>query len=287
MFLTGFTDEAGPSLEEQIKATKELGWNYISLRNINGKNIHEIPEKEFEVVCQTLADNDIKVAEMGSLIGNWSKNIQDSFKITLAEVQRAISRMKKLNCPLVRIMSYKQEVWGNNQFEQERFSRLKKITELFHNEGLIVAHENCMNWGGFSIKHTLKLIEEVPNLKLIFDTGNPVFQRDRNKDEPHPWQSSFEFYNAIKEHIVHIHIKDCIMTQELGEPAYVFPGEGDGDVTKIIKDLKSNNYIGGIAIEPHVATVFHMKEGKSINWQESYSKYIKYGKQLEEIIKHN
>ena len=44
MYLTGFADEAAQDLATQIKATKELGWNAIESRNINGKNIHDISE---------------------------------------------------------------------------------------------------------------------------------------------------------------------------------------------------------------------------------------------------
>jgi len=133
MKLTGFTDEAARDLSTQIKVTKELGWDYISARGINGKNIHELTEEEFDSAASLLEENKIKVAEFGSLIGNWAKPINS-----------------------------------------ERIKRLSEITKRFTNAGLTVAHENCMNYGGFSADHTLELIEAVPDLKLIFDTGNPV-----------------------------------------------------------------------------------------------------------------
>ena len=48
MYLTGFADEAGKSLATQIKATKEIGWNAISARSIDGKSIHYLSEKDFK-----------------------------------------------------------------------------------------------------------------------------------------------------------------------------------------------------------------------------------------------
>ena len=284
MYLSGFADEAASDLATQIKATKELGWENISIRNIDGVNIHELSDDKFKQCLEMLQENEIKVPELGSLIGNWGKNITDPFDITLGEVDRAISRMQQMGCDMVRIMSYKQMTWGENQHEEERFRRLRKITYMFNEAGLIVGHENCMNWGGFSADYSLRLIEEVPGMKLIFDTGNPVFQRDRSKPQPYPWQSAYEFYQKIKEHVVHIQIKDCIMEAEEGEPRYVFPGEGDGDVEKILLDLKNSHYDGGIAIEPHVATVFHIKEGEQIDWQQCYKSYVSYGKALEKIL---
>jgi hypothetical protein len=54
MYLSGFADEAAEDIENQIKATKELSWNYIEARQINGKNISDLSEGEFEFVCQEI-----------------------------------------------------------------------------------------------------------------------------------------------------------------------------------------------------------------------------------------
>ena len=288
MKLTGFTDEAGQDLSTQIKATKELGWNYLSARGINGQNIHDLSQADFDQVARQLDEAHIKVAEFGSLIGTWAKSIQTDFDLTLAEVNRTIPRMKRLGTKIVRIMSYAQEPWGEEQYEEERFRRLREITARFTDEGISVAHENCMNWGGFSAEHTLRLIEEVPQLKLVFDTGNPVFQKDRSKqkaDGSFPWQDSWEFYEAVKDHVIHIHIKDCLNPdQDREEPEYVFPGKGQGDVKQILTDLKNIDYKGFIAIEPHVATVFHVTDGQEPDWKQCYDSYVQYGKELNDLI---
>ena len=283
MKLTGFADEAAPDLATQIKATQELGWDYISARGIDGKNIHDLDDAAFDTVCDQLQDADIQIAEFGSLIGSWSKNIDSDFDITLGEVERCIPRMQRLGTEIVRVMSYAQEPWGNDQHEQERFRRLRAITARFSEADITVAHENCMNYGGFSSGHTLKLLEEIPGLKLIFDTGNPVFQRDRSLDGQ-PWQDAYQFYQDVIDHIIHIHIKDCRnpVTDDV-EPEYTFPGEGQAYVPAIIEDLKKRNYEGFVAIEPHVATVFHAKS-EDVDWEQCYTSYVDYGKALEKII---
>jgi sugar phosphate isomerase/epimerase len=283
MILTGFTDEAANDLAGQIKATKALGWKYLSARMIDGVNIHDLPEKEFEAVCEQLAAADIKVAEIGSMIGSWAKTIHSDWEVTKGEVTRCIQKMQVLGVQYVRIMSYAQCPWGEEQYEQERFRRLREITARFKDAGLQALHENCMNWGGFSADHTLRILEEVPDLKLVFDTGNPVFQRDRSKPSPHPWQNAFEFYQKVKHAVQHIHIKDGIMHQEEGEPEYTFAGEGNGHVEAILKDLKENDYQGFIAIEPHIGKVFHAKE-EEVNLQRAYDLYVEYGKRFEQLV---
>ena len=284
MKLTGFTDEAANDLDGQIKVTKALGWGYLSARTIGNKNIHDISEKEFAAVCQKLNAANIEVAEFGALIGSWGKEIESDWEITLGEINRCIPRMQKLKVKYARVMSYAQKPWGGDQFEKERFKRLNEIVARFADAGLQAIHENCMNWGGFSADHTLRLLEEVPGLQLVFDTGNPVFQRDRSKPEPQPWQNAFEFYKKIKHAVVHIHVKDGIMHAENGEPEYTFAGMGEANLSAILADLKKDNYQGFIAMEPHMGKVFHLKEKKT-DPALAYNIYLEYGQRFEELWK--
>lgn len=284
MILTGFTDEASSDLEKQIQVTKALGWEYLSARTIGNGNIHEITDSEFEKVCESLEIHNIKIAEFGTLIGSWSKSIDSDWEVTLAEINRCIPRMQRLGVRFARVMSYGQKGWGEDQKEQERFKRLREIVARFKDAGLEALHENCMNWGGFSANHTLRLLEEVPDLRLVFDTGNPVFQRDRSKPATYPWQSAFDFYQKVKHAIAHIHVKDAIMHKEEGEPEYTFAGEGNAELDLILTDLKKENYKGFIAIEPHMGKVFHLEE-QTTNPQEVYDIYLKYGMRFEKFLK--
>jgi len=283
--LTGFADEASRDIDLQIRATKDLGWAAISTRMVGNANIHDMPEEDFLAAADKLDAAGISVPEFGSAIGNWGKKISSDFSITLAEIERAIPRMKRLGTPMIRIMSYAQEQWGADQDEQERFRRLREIVKRFADEGLTAVHENCMNWGGFSAEHSLRLVEEVPGLNLVFDTGNPVFQLDRSKPEPFPWQDPLDFWLKVKDHVAHIHIKDCINPVSADvEPEYTMPGLGQAKLREILTDAHKSGYKGWIAIEPHVATVFHAPDPSAVDWDQCYSSYVGYGRQFVRLI---
>ncbi|MDB6073250.1 MAG: Sugar phosphate isomerase/epimerase [Verrucomicrobiaceae bacterium] len=295
--LTGIADEAGASLDVQIKAHQELGWDSIESRGVEidgvKGNLHEIPDPVFEKVVAKLEETGMKISGFGSLIGNWAKKIGDDFSITEAEISRAIPRMQRLGAKLIRVMSYavcKDDKGADleEQFADERIKRMRVINQRFADAGITVLHENCMNWGGMSPTYVKRMAEAVPGMKWVFDTGNPVFIDDR--DRPGHKQDSWEMYQAVKPFMAHVHVKDGRWVKEKNDAEYTFPGEGEGQTERIMKDLVDTGYNGYISIEPHVAVVFHgagaadelSPEQKA---KEQYDSYIKYGQMLAAMLK--
>ena len=280
MYLTGIADEASQDIKTQIEVTRQLGWNAIESRFINGKNIHDLSEDVFDEVCETLDGSGVYINAFGSAIANWGKDVRDDFSITEAEINRTIPRMKRLGAKFVRVMSYKV-VEGVELMAEERIKRLKLILDAFAAEGITVVHENCMNYGGMSWQHTLELIDALPGLKLVYDTGNPVFNRDHSKEE-NQWQDPWEFYQHIKDHIAYVHVKDCLnpSPDSGNKEVYTYPGDGQGRVLDVMSDLKTSGYDGGISIEPHLAAVFHYANSNTGSKEDPIEIYLKYGRQL-------
>ncbi len=285
MYYTGFADEAADDIDGQIRATCELGWRHIEARSINGTNINDIPEPEFDRVCGKLVDAGISVNCLGSTIANWGKCVDAPFELSLEEVKRAIPRMQRLGTKMIRIMSYAvmPDREPNDQMERERFRKLREIQSIFTDAGITPLHENCMNYGGMGWPYTIKLLENVEGLKLVFDTGNPVFTDDRSKLKPYPKQSAWEFYQHIRYHVAYIHIKDGYYDASMDKEVFTFPGEGKAEVRRILEDLLKNGYDGGISIEPHMAAVFHDASVRSED-DVRYANYIEYGRRVMRLV---
>ncbi len=249
MYLTGIADEAGALIDAQIKATRELGWKYIEARVVEAPgfpkgNIHDIPDAAFEIVQSKLEAAGIGV--------------------------------------FVRIMSFKPGD-EDTKIPPLVFDRVREVTKIFRDAGIQPVHENCMNYGGMGWPFTLQLLEKVPGLKLVFDTANPLLNADRTKSKPWPQQDPWEFYSRVKEHIVHVHVKDGVWVPAKKEADYKFPGEGDAQVRKILQDLFANGYDRGISIEPHMAVVFHDKDVKA-SPETQYDNYVEYGRRMTKLI---
>lgn len=287
MYLSGIADEAGANIDDQIRATKELGWKHLEARTVEvtgfpKANLHDIPDAAFDIVAGKLRDAGLQINCFGSTIGNWAKKIEDPFDLTLAEARRAIPRMQRLGVKFIRVMSYKPRD-EEDQLEPERFRRMRDLTRMFLDAGLQPVHENCMNYGGMSWRHALKLLDNVPGLKWVFDTANPVFNDDRSKPKPWPKQDPWEFYRHLKPFILHVHIKDARWNPAKNDADYTWPGEGDGAVRPIIKDLLASGYDAGFSIEPHMVVVFHDANSEA-NADDMRANYVEYGRRLQRLV---
>ena len=85
-----------------------------------------------------------------------------------------------------------------------------------------------------------------------------------------------------RDHIAYVHIKDGIWKD--GGTQFTFPGEGEGDVKRIVADLAARGYQGGLSIEPHLGAVYHDPKSGDAN-PSAYATYVEYGKRLEQIVK--
>ncbi|MCL2318958.1 MAG: sugar phosphate isomerase/epimerase [Treponema sp.] len=287
--LCGFADEAADNLAGQIKVLNALGWKYLEARYIDGFNINDLDEQAFEQVCAALENTEIKINCLGSSIANHATQVDSDFESTMATVKRAIKRMQRLRIPYIRIMSY-AVIYGENkrpladQKEQKRFEQLRKICGAFLDAGLTPLHENAYNYGSMSWEHTLKLLDAVPGLKLIYDTADSGITPDFRKSYPYPNQDCWEVWEHTKAHVLHIHIKDACRDPETDTKTYLYPGWGDCDVRRILADAISSGYSGNFSIEPHMVSGIHDSSEKSSPAYRS-NNFIEYGKITEDLFR--
>jgi sugar phosphate isomerase/epimerase len=285
MYFTGFADEAGSDLDTQIKATKELGWKFIETRKLFDSNLAGISEQQFEEVRQKLDPSGISFNCYGSGVANWAKPITEPPDSSCEEMKKAIPRMQALGIKMIRIMSFAvPKELRTKDFHDEIVKRLKIIVKMAEDAGIVCLHENCMNWGGLSYEHTLRLLDAInsPSFRLVFDTGNTVISDDVRGNPPYKKQNSLEFYKNVREFVDYIHIKDAVWKD--GKEVFTFPGEGDGNVIEILTDLLQRGYDGGISIEPHMCVVFHEKQTKEQGEKKACENYIEYGRRTMKIV---
>jgi len=78
MIFTGISDEAASSLEGQIRAAQELGWDQLELRAVAGPgfaktNFLDLPEATFQTATKQFETARVGICCVSSTIMNWSR----------------------------------------------------------------------------------------------------------------------------------------------------------------------------------------------------------------------
>ncbi|HET6486601.1 MAG TPA: sugar phosphate isomerase/epimerase family protein [Spirochaetia bacterium] len=294
MYYTGFADEAARDIDTQIRATRELGWKHIESRAVDGINITDVSDEAFDRIAERLRASGVSISCFGSAVANWGKDPrkQEDFDRSVAELSRALPRMKKVGCGMIRGMSFtrvRDQRPDAPEIEREVFRKLTVLVRMCEEAGVLYLHENCANYGGLSYEHTLKLLDAITSksFALVYDTGNPATTFDHRGPQPYKLQSSWEFYRNVKPFIRSVHIKDGTFLRAtdgvFAEARYTWPGEGNGDVRRIVADLLAGGYDGGFSIEPHMAAVFH-DPSKQSPQDAAYWTYVEYGKRFMKLV---
>lgn len=298
MFYSGIGSEAGASIDQQIKATEEIGWKHIDLRNIDNENITDISDELFDQVFEKLNNAGITVSCFASNVANWAKDPikPQDFEKSLQELERAIPRMKRLGTKMIRGMSFKtpkEQKYITRELENELLSKMKEIVRRCEEAGIVYVMENCVCYFTQSYDHMDRIRENIdsPAFKVVFDPCNALMADNRMGKQPYKKQVPWEAYSHLKDLIIYFHIKDGKYVKETDgvfpEVEYKNPGEGDADIERIVRDLLTNGYEGGFCIEPHMSNPFcdRIEDPANQDLQRfQCNSYIEYGQRTEAFI---
>jgi sugar phosphate isomerase/epimerase len=237
--LSGFADEAGASLDEQISALKTAGLKYIDIRGVDGYNIVDLPLDHAKTVKDKLDQAGISVQMFGSPIGKI--DIADDFETDLKRIDHLAKLAPILGTSAVRIFSYyNASKRPAVEWKKISLSRLLSLRSAANDTGLVLYHENEREIFGDLVENVLTLGTEVrdgKSFRTIFDFDNYT-QGDQN---------ALDAWQLVKADVDAIHLKDSAGKQ------HVPVGEGEGFIEKILLDALAIGWHGPLSVEPHLS----------------------------------
>lgn len=240
--ISGFADEIDQNISTQFAHLNKLGIKYFEVRGVNGKNISAIDDFELENLKNTMEEYGISVSSIGSPIGKIK--ISDDLEGHFELFKRVVYIAKYLGSKYIRIFSfYPPDGEKIENFRNKVIENLKKMTDYAKKENFILLHENEKDIYGDIPSRCKDLFDSINSdfFRGVFDPAN--FIQCGCKPYPDAWET-------LKEYIVYMHIKDAKIENGNVVPA----GYGDGNVEKIIDELKKSGYNGFLSLEPHLGT---------------------------------
>ena len=222
--LSIFSDEAGDSLVEQIKALKENELSYTDVRNVDGINVLKFTCAQAKEYKKAFSDEGIRVACIGSPLGK--RDVCD-FAEFKSDLDKILGFAEIFDTDKIRFFSF-----YNWKGEESRIIECISEAVIYaKSKGFKLYHENELGIYGDAPENCKKIIEAT-NCECIFDPANFVLAgHDIAKAEELLLPYS-DFY----------HVKDGRYSGEI-----VPAGYGDGNLKKLLsKDGLT------LTIEPHL-----------------------------------
>ena len=239
--LSAFADEISPELDEQIRVCRAIGVTHMELRNVRGTNVLDFDQALREEIRAKLRDNGMGVVCIGSPIGK--VKINDPWPAHLERFKTAVGLAEYFEAPFIRIFSYyPPEAGGDMQpHRDEVLRRMNEKIEYLGDRPITLLHENEKGIFGDRGGSCFDLIVSVnsPKLRCAFDFANFI----QVGEQP------LSNWRRLKPYTAHIHVKDA----KLKDGKVVPPGQGDGDIGRIIGDAYQSGYRGFLTLEPHLA----------------------------------
>jgi len=239
--LSAFTDEAGPSAQDQIDAALRAGLKFVDIRSIEGHNVTALPVPLAKEIKSRLDDAGLKVQMFGSPIGKI--DIVEDMRVDLQKLRHLAELAPVLGCNAVRLFSYyNNENKPKHLWQAESLSRLLLLRGEAEELGLVLYHENERHIFG-DLAADVKEIAQLRNahLKLIFDFDN------YNQSGEDVWEN----WVLLRDVTDSIHLKDSAKTEAGYQHTVV--GEGGGQVKTIVADAVARGWSGPAAVEPHLS----------------------------------
>ncbi len=262
--LSAFADEVAPDLDEQLGALRTNGIGHVEFRSAWDVNVVDLQAERLDEAARALRDAGIGVSAIGSPVGK--APVDGPLDAELDRLRAALDAAGRLGTSLVRVFSFYVPEGRYAEHRDEVLRRMTTLAALASERGATLVHENESYIYGDTAERCLDLVESVgsPALRIAFDPGNFVQCDVRPMADAWP---------LLRDHVVHVHIKDAVAVDRGGAayPAEAAPGalmlsvrppgEGDGDLLALLRELDRIGYRGFLTLEPHLQLYLPDQDG--------------------------
>ena len=252
MRLSIITDELSDDLDVALDACARLGLAEVELRTAAGRSILALTDEEVTAAIHRVRERGFAVsalatpifkcslpdapARAGELRGAAaSATIDDSWRL----LARALEIGTEFDIPVIRAFSFWRVAEPAGVFEQV-VDALREALVLARGSGVQLALENEHDCNIATAAETAKVLERLPELRVIWDPANHV----RGGGQPEE-----AALRGLEDRIAHVHLKDVDPTG-----TWVCLGDGLVPYRAVFDWLLGFGYDGALSFETHCQT---------------------------------
>lgn len=258
MKLAVITDEIDEDLDRATDVMLEYGVLGVELRTIWDKNIVDAPFEYWQRAKDIITSKGMSVVSIaspfykcdlpGDAAGETAGPLHSAVARGLSEQMKvldlAIKAAQFFDTKLIRVFTFWRRQRLTPQIEETIIDSFSEPIEIAKQADVILGLENehaCYIGTGAQAARVLEKINS-PYLRGIWDPGNAFC----DGEQPFPLG-----YEAMKNFIIHVHVKDAYINSDTNEPVWSIVGEGQIKWAEQIKTLKESGYNGYLSLETH------------------------------------
>lgn len=248
MFKKGvITDEISQDLEYAAKMAAEFGLSGLELRSVWNKGVHELTEEEIAKAIQIARSYNLEIPAISSPFFKCNLDSPEEIEQHYEILAKTISAAKKLGAKIIRGFAFWRKGPDFDELLPQIVEKFQKPIAMLKEAGMTLALENEPSTYNCNAARTVQLIEALnsPQVKAVWDAGNDIYSLDE-PEQPFP-----QGYNIIKDHMIHMHMKDAVYNTETGKVEGVAIGTGQTDWRGQLKALLDDGYTGYLCLETH------------------------------------
>ena len=255
MKLSVITDEISMDFEHALDIMQEYGCEGAELRSLWGTNIVDLSDDQIERAKRALDARGMAVSCIasplfkcdldetgGSAAGRTHQAQERGLGQQMDVLERCIHLCGVFDTPFIRIFAFWRRGDLADNIEKEIIRIFEEPAARAEKANVVLGLENehsCYLGTGGEIARVIEAVNS-PGLRAVWDPGNAFCAGE----VPYP-----DGYEAVKDYIVHVHIKDAV--REDGKHKFVCIGDGELDYDGQLRALVADGYDGYLSLETH------------------------------------
>jgi sugar phosphate isomerase/epimerase len=239
------SDEISQDLGEVIEVARAFRLDAIEIRTVWDTRIDLLDATAVNRLRHATAAADLAISAVAPPFYKCDIDSPSEQREHLEILRRSIDVARRLGTNLVRTFTF----WKTSDLDEV----LDRIVEYYQepvdiarSTGVTLAVENeyaCLVGTGRELAALLKRLDR-PEARALWDPCNAFFAVDAELPFP-------DGYEAVRDRVVHVHLKDA--KKVLGSPKPVLAplGEGEVDVAGQLEALNHDGYNGFVSLETH------------------------------------
>ncbi len=236
------TDEVSQSLSCAIEFCKGFGLSCLELRSVDGVSPFDWTEEQVREMKKLCDENGMTVAAISAPLFKCEIDDREAIASHVASFERLCGFAKLLGAGIIRGFDF----WDCGASVAERAEKYRPIIELCETYDVVCALEYDPKVHASDPIKLAEIVRAIGHKRVaaLYDPGNGLFSDP--SIVPYP-----QGYEALKEWICHVHVKDAIPNDsEMGAEA-VCVGEGQVDWSGLFSRLLRDGYTGCVMLETH------------------------------------